>query len=282
MRLIYSIGIMAIVLFLAVLHAAPAYAETLVFGVYTSDKPTTMFNKFNPILSHVAKQMAQNGFPVDFRIKIYPSYLKGIEALVNGECDFSRFGPASYIIAKEKEKKIRLLVMEHKKKKKNFKGIFIAARNSAIRSIHDLKGKSFAFGNKYSTIGRYLSQAELIKVGIKASDLSRYKYLGRHDKVALAVANGLYDAGVVKENTFNKYAKPRGLKNIGQFLNVTKPWVVRAGLNDGTFGALQSIFLDLVDKDVLKFLKQHGFLKAVDADYNFVREGMKLSEAFDQ
>jgi len=120
-----------------------------------------------------------------------------------------RFGPASYIMAKDGDENIRLLVMEHKKNKKKFYGVFVVTKNSPINSINELKGKSFAFGNKNSTIGRYLSQAELVKAGIRSADLSKYDFLGRHDKVALAVAVGNYDAGVVKENTFKKYAESK-------------------------------------------------------------------------
>ncbi|MDM8536478.1 PhnD/SsuA/transferrin family substrate-binding protein, partial [Desulfobacterales bacterium HSG17] len=200
--------------------------------------------------------------------------------LAKGDCDFARFGPASYILAKEKNKDIRLLAMEHKKGRKNFYGIFITGKDSSVKSIGELKGKKFAFGNKNSTIGRYLSQAEMVNAGVKADDLKEYKYLGRHDKVALAVAAGNYDAGVVKENTFKKYADSKGLREIARFPNITKPWVVRAGFDDIIFSALKNALLGLNDKKILKNLKQHGFLEALDDYYDFVRQGMALSKEF--
>jgi len=258
----------------------PVYAETITFGVYTSDKPTAMYQKFKSIIDYLQDRITQNGSNATVKLRIFPSYTAAVDALVEGNVDFMRFGPASYIMAKDRDENIRLLAMEHKKNKKRFYGVFIVAKNSPINTIKELKGKSFAFGNKNSTIGRYLSQAELVKAGLRSADLTKYDYLGRHDKVALAVAVGNYDAGVVKENTFKKYAESKNLKKIAQFPNVTKPWAVRSGFDDNLFAILQQGLLELKDKKTLKALKQDGFLVAEDSDYDFVRKGMRLSEEF--
>ena len=274
------LGSFFVVVMLVAIFVGSSYAETITFGVYTSDKPSVMYKQFKPIVDYLQKKVNLNDVNIEINMKIYASYSGAVDALVQGDVDFVRFGPASYILAKEKSKDIRLLAMEHKKNKKKFNGVFIVAKDSPVKSLKELKGKSFAFGNKNSTIGRYLSQAELVEVGIRATDLRKYEYLGRHDKVALAVAVGNYDAGVVKENTYKKYADSKGLKKIAEFPNVTKPWVVRAGLEDNIFAILQKALLALTDKDILKSLKQDGFLIATDEDYDFVRKGMELSKKF--
>jgi len=258
----------------------PVHAETITFGVYTSDKPTAMYRKFKPILTYLKDHLGRGGVNAGIEIKIYPSYSDALEAIVNGEVDFARFGPASYVLAKERNKNVRLLAMEQKQNQKRFYGIFIVSQSSSITSLDQIRGKTFAFGDKNSTIGRYLSQAELVKAGIYAGDLESYEYLGRHDKVALAVAAGNYDAGVVKENTYKKYAASKRLKEIGRFPNVTKPWVVRAGFDEKLFGILQQALWELKDKKILKNLKQDGFLPAADNDYEFVRQGMQRSKEF--
>ncbi len=255
-------------------------AKTISFGVYNSDKPTAMLRKFQPIMEYLQKQIEMRGMSEVIKFKIYPSYSKAIDALVSGDCDFTRFGPASYIFAKTQNKGVRLLVMEHKNQQRRFDGVFITQKNSSIESISELKGRTFAFGSELSTIGRYLSQAELAKAGINADDLKRYNYLGRHDKVALVVSVGNYDVGVVKENTYKKLAKSRGLKEIDRFCNVTKPWVVRSGFNDALYDVIQQALLDLNDEQILRNLKQDGFYIARDEDYDFVREGIVFSSEF--
>ncbi|MDH3601135.1 MAG: phosphate/phosphite/phosphonate ABC transporter substrate-binding protein [Candidatus Tectomicrobia bacterium] len=253
----------------------------LTFGVYTSDKPTTMYRTFIPILTYIEDALDQQGFDVHLHMRVYPSYTAAIEDVAAGNCDIARFGPASYVMTKAANPNIRLLVMEHNQNSKRFKGIFVVSKNSPIQSIRELRGKTFAFGNPDSTIGRYLAQAELLKAGISAQTLKAYTYLGRHDKVAASVALGQYDVGVVKENTYHKYAKSKGLKAIGTFLNVTKPWVVRADFDQSLFDALQQVLLTLTDPAILKGLKQDGFTITQDADYNLVRDGMRLAQQFE-
>lgn len=254
-------------------------AKELKFGVYTSDKPSVMYKKFKPVINYLEKDLNANGFNYKVSLKIYPTYDKAIDGLIKGEYDFARFGPASYILAKDKNKDIKLLVMEINKGKKRFNGVFIAKKDSQINSLEDLEGKTFAFGSSRSTIGRYLSQAELLKSGISSKELKSFKYLGRHDKVALAILNSDFDIGVVKDKTFKKF-KNRGLKDIKLFDNVTKPWVVKAGLEDKLYNALKSSMINLKDKKVLKVFKGDGFIETSDNEYNFVREGMNLSKRF--
>ncbi len=270
-----------LILLIAALLASPASAEELTFGVYTSDKPTIMYKKFTPIIKHLEQYMKEKNIDVKITMKIFASYSGAIDAIVEGEIDFARFGPASYILAYNRNSGIRLLCMEQKKGRKQFKGVFITKNDAqTITSLKDIHGKNFAFGDQNSTIGRYLSQAELVKNGVTSSDLESYSYLGRHDKVALAVAAGNYDAGVVKENTYKKYAASKGLKIIAEFPNITKPWVIRAGFKEETFKVLQQGMLVLREKEILKSLKQDGFVMTTDREYDFVRHGMKISKQF--
>ena len=254
-------------------------ANELKFGIYTSDKPSVMYKKFKPIINYLESDLQKNGLDYKISLKIYPSYEEAINGLVNSEYDFARFGPASYILAKERNENIKLLAMEISKAKKRFNGVFITKNDSDISSLKDLKNKTFAFGDDKSTIGRYLAQAELLKNDISSKELKSFKYLGRHDKVALAVANNNFDAGVVKEKTYKKY-KDRGLKIIYKFENVTKPWLVKENMPKELYKALKQSMLNLKDKKILKIFKGDGFVETTDNEYDFVRKGMDLAKRF--
>ncbi len=255
------------------------YATNLKFGVYTSDKASVMYKQFKPIIQYLEKDAKKQGLDLKISIKIYPSYESALEGMVRGDYDFARFGPASYILAKQRNTHIKLLVMEEQKGKKVFNGVFIVNKDSNIKSLEELKNRSFAFGDIKSTIGRYLAQNELLKVNITSKDLKNYEYLNRHDKVALAVVHGNFDAGVVKESSFKKY-KNRGLKSISTFENVTKPWLVRSGLDDKIYNTLKKSLLNLKDKKVLKSIKKTGFLEANDDDYTIIKKSMNNSSKF--
>lgn len=254
----------------------------LTFGLYQSDKATVMYRKFGPVLEALQAPMeAQLGRSVDIELQIHKSYEQAQDALVKGAVDFVRFGPASYVMSKQREAGVQLLAMEHKKGKKRFNGVIIVPDDSPLQSLADLKGRRFAFGNPNSTIGRYLAQAEMAAAGVHARDLAGFDYLGRHDTVFKAVALGDYAAGSVKESTLKRYNKDQQVRVLHRFPNVTKPWVARAGLDAELFDALRAALLGIEDKTVLKELKASGFLPSSDDEYAFVREGMARAADFE-
>jgi len=252
----------------------------LCFALYASDKLSSLTNKYLPLLEYIETQLTQRGQTVTrVKFKGYSRYEDGINAIVSGECDFSRVGPASYIIAKQRNPHVRLIAIEQVKHKTTFKGMIVTRIDSPIHHLEDIRGTHFAFGDRNSTIGRYLSQAALISAGIYASDLASYDYLNRHDIVAKSVIEGEHDAGAIKESTFRKFQMD--LKVIHDFPNITKPWIARAGLDEQLFKQLQTILLNLKDPKLLKILKKTGFTAPDDSYYDFVRRRMKQAEAFE-
>ncbi len=274
--------ILIVALFLS-LGGLDARADVeLKFGLYTSDKPSVLKKQFNPVLKALTPLMSEAlGQPVKIKFKFSKTYEEGIQDLVDGKVDFVRFGPASYISAKKGNPDIVILAAESKKGKKSFNGVICVAGDSQIQSVGELKGKSFAFGNKLSTIGRYLSQQYLVKNGIKSSDLSSYDYLGSHNKVGIAVARGIFDVGALKDSSFKKLVKKgTGLRSLATFPNMTKPWIARSGLDEKIFTALSNSLLNLKDPAALKVLKKDGFLPAFDADYDVIRSSIDNNSLF--
>lgn len=251
------------------------------FGIYQTDKASEMYKRFGPVIEQVQTDAGVRlGRPVDITIEIFRSYDDGIAAIAKGTVDFVRFGPSPYITAYERNPKLTLLAMELEDGKNRFPGMIVVQKASTIRELADLRGKRFAFGDPNSTIGRYLVQAELVKAGIFAQDLSHFAYLDRHDKVARAVQVGDFDAGSIKEANYLELHD--SLRVLHTFENVTKPWVAREGLDESVRKALQESLLALKDPASLKTLGVSGFSLATDADYAIVREGMKQAAGFEK
>ncbi|MDP7009644.1 MAG: phosphate/phosphite/phosphonate ABC transporter substrate-binding protein [Phycisphaerales bacterium] len=275
--------------FLSILLAVVTFASAneiplrLDFGVYPSDRATVMYRKFTPILEAIQEPVEQLlGHPVDIHLTIFKNYDAGIDALVHGEVDFVRFGPASYILAEQRNKNITLLAMEQKKGLTRFNGHIITKTDSGIKSLQDLVGRSFAFGDRNSTIGRYLAQAEMLQAGIYEEDLQSFDYLGRHDLVASAVLTGSHDAGAIKGSTYNKLCDPKKIAVLHTFENVTKPWVAREGLQPAVQEAITEALLSLEKSEILGELGCTGFIRTSPKEYDTVRSGMKRSEGFSQ
>jgi phosphonate transport system substrate-binding protein len=261
------------------LDSPPLY---LTFGVYTSEKATVMYRSFTPVIEALTETMESKlQRPVDVKLYIFKNYDEGIEALASGKVDFVRFGPASYILAKEKQAGVQLIAMETEGGDKRFQGAVFVRKDSPVQKLSDLKGKKFAFGDQNSTIGRYLVQAELVKAGITSGDLGGYKYLGRHDTVVKAVEVGDFDAGSAMLSSVESSNAKGQFRIIAKFDNVTKPWVARKGLERSTVEAIEQGLCSIQDQALLKELKITGFVPTSEKEFDFVREGMKLAERFE-
>ena len=203
----------AAALFAGILLAAtPAFADLkLYFGLYTSDKPTTVVRMFTPLIDALEAEMSRKmGEPVSINIHLAKTYEQGLDDLVTGKVDFARFGSISYVLAKQAHPALRLLVTESHKGEKRLSGVIAVRADSPIQSVGELKGKAFAFGNENSTTGRYLSQLYLLENGIHAKDLERFEYLHRHDAVAAAVAQGRFDVRIPLNVTACSTDRDRG------------------------------------------------------------------------
>lgn len=266
-----------------VVQAPTAIADvTLVFGAYNSDKPSAMVEQLRPTLDLLAKTAAEEmGEPVHVRLQITRGYEDGVDMIVNGTVDIMRLGAASYVAAKEQDAGIGILAMEKIRGRKEFKGIIAVHRDSKFSRMGELKGRSFAFGAKDSTIGRYLSQLELMQSGVFARDLARFEYLGRHDAVGAAVGAGLFDAGALEETMFDKMvSEGTPIRALHSFPNVTKAWVVRPGMDPRVGAGLTRALLRIDDPNALRALRFDGFLAGNDSDYAVTRKAIGENSKF--
>lgn len=264
-------------LLLAVLlSAGPLEAKAkvaLVLGLYPSEKPSNMVEALRPSLDAVEKIMAaQLGEEVEIRIQMLSDYVSALDSLVAGRVDFARVGPASYVLGKKEQPDLELLAMENSHGGVVFEGLIVVRQDSGLKSVADLRGRSFAFVSERSTLGRFFAQAYLAEAGISADDLAHYDYLGNHEAVGLAVWTGRFDAGAMNSRMYRKLSD-RGfdLQVIASFENVTRPWVARAGLPAETAASLRAALLELDDPEVLTRLGFDGFLPAAEVYYEPTR-----------
>ncbi|PCI05097.1 MAG: phosphonate ABC transporter substrate-binding protein [Hyphomicrobiales bacterium] len=274
-------GFLAICILAIGMMAAQAN-ETLVFGTYAFEKPTTTVQKMRPILDALEIRLQEQlGRPVKIRLQVARNYHRAIQDLAQGRVDFGRYGQAAYVLAKDENPDLDILAAEGDQKKKTFQSVIIVHNDSRIFSLDDLTGKSFAFGSIYSTTGRYFPQHFLASRGITVRNLSRYSYLRRHDRVGWAVSDGNYDAGAVSKWVYEDLKK-RGAKirAIASFANVTKPWVARSGLSVEMKSAIRQALISLRGVQVLDLIKKDCFIPGDDSDYDGVRMAIANNRLF--
>ncbi|PHQ97032.1 MAG: hypothetical protein COB40_05975 [Marinosulfonomonas sp.] len=187
----------------------------------------------------------------------------------------------AYILAKADQAGINILAMETVKGQKTFMGVIAVHAQSDITDLSELNGRSFAFGNRLSTIGRFLAQQQLLDAGISATDLVRFDYLERHDRVGTAVGQGIFDAGALKQSTFAKLIDSGvQIRALMEFENVTKPWLSRAGFDPRLATAITATLLNSGGAEAVTSFAKTGFVAGADADYQQIREAMKRSNDF--
>ena len=258
----------------------------LTFGLYSSKKPTEMVKQYRPLLTVIEARLTEKlKQRVSIHTQVVKTYEEGIAALVEGKFDFSQVGPVSYVQAKSKKPDLTILAVEGARGGRTVNGIICVLSNSSITEVKDLKGHSFAFGDQFSTTGRYNSQMFLLESGIMARDLKRFDYLERHDRVGAAVAAGEFDAGALNERTFKKMNQSgAGLRAIAQFPIAGRPWVARSELPGRIVQALRQTLIETKDEEPLAALGEENlaFFPGEDQDYASTRIAVDRNDRFFQ
>ena len=254
----------------------------LSIGLQNSSKPSAMVRKYRPLVSELQRKVAKKlGKPVRIRMQIAKSNQTGIEYLASGKVDFALLGAATYVEAKTENPDIQILAIESKNRTKVVNGIIATGLHSSIRTLSDLRGQSFAFGDLQSTSGRFMAQQFLLKNGVGAKDLSRYEYLGRHDIVGVKVGVGDFAAGAMSESTFRKLLSDgEKIRELARFPIVSKPWVTRAGIDPAVYSALKISLLEMSNADALDPLDINGFVEGTNEDYRVIANAMSQNHLF--
>jgi len=252
------------------------------FGVYTTEKPTTMVRKMRPILDEVEVRLAERlERPVSIALQISTDYTDAINALVDGRVDFARLEQSAYIKAKASEPKIKVLAVEGDARRSAFKGHIVVRDESAIRTLADLRGVEMAFAQSISAVDRYIPQHHLFQNGIQLGDLSGIRYLDRQDKVASAVKLGLVEAGAISEGTLrDQIARGAPLRVISEYTNPTRPWVASSGMPRELSIQIREVLISMRGVKVLELIKKDCFRPGADSNFRSVRAAIEANWKF--
>jgi phosphonate transport system substrate-binding protein len=134
-----------------------------------------------------------------YQIEVGTNFAASIEAMGSGKAQFGFLNTFSILLAEAKYQVVPDLVAlrSYKGKLENFyQGQFIANNTAGIKTIADLKGKTFCFVDPNSTSGYIIPRIVLKANGIDPDkDLKSAVNSGSHDNVAIAVYRGDCDAG---------------------------------------------------------------------------------------
>lgn len=270
----------AILFFLSFQITGKAYAQkSLKFGVHPYLPATELLKRFTPLAEYISNKTGKT-----VTIEIARDYSEHIDHIGKNMIDIAYMGPASYVKLVETYGKRPILARLEINGKPTFQGFIIIAKDSAIRTLSDVKGKRFAFGDPDSTMSHLVPRYMLLEAGVDIEKDGSYKFLYSHHNVALGVLMGDFDVGAVKEEVFYKY-KDRGLKILAETPEFSEHlFVTRSRLPDKTVNALREALYKLRDNEdgraVLTAIKKGmtGLVPATDKDYDNLRavlQGLK-------
>jgi len=214
------------------------------------------------------------------------NYNATVEGLGNGSLDIAYLGGLTFVKAHERYGAVPLVQRETGRE---FHALFITQADSPIKSLTDLKDKSFAFGDINSTSGHLMPYRAMLKVGIDADKDIKFRYTGSHAATIKAVESGAVDAGACDETVFRQMTKDG--KADGGKLRVfytTEPfvdyvWAARSDLDAPTQEAVVKAFVSLrpgKDDEILTILRGEKFVAADNAEYDAIRATAKQLKLF--
>lgn len=134
-----------------------------------------------------------------YKIEVGTSYAASIEAMGANKAQVGFLATFAILLAREKYgvEPVLVSLRTYKGKLENFyQGQFIANKKANIKTLADLKGKTFCFVDATSTSGSIIPQIVMKANGINPEkDLKATQNAGSHDNVAIAVYKGDCDAG---------------------------------------------------------------------------------------
>ncbi len=246
-----------------------ATKQELRFGSVAMDVPTEMHRRLTPLTRYLSEAL---DMPVT--LKLAKNMPDAITDIAEGSVEIAYLTPVAYIKS-HKKGNTRLVAKTVTKGRASFKLMIIVRKNSPIRTIEDLKGKSFAFGDKAALLQR----AVVVGSGVKLKTLGSYKFLGHYDNIVRAVLHGEFDAGILKDTKAYQW-QDKGIRII-YTSDELPPYNIAASSNvdDKLLEKLQSAFLNLnaeneEHKKIIKALdkKYDGFVATSDKEYDIVRK----------
>jgi phosphonate transport system substrate-binding protein len=223
------------------------------FGIEPYEDPA----KLTPAYQTLAKALEQQlGCPV--KLQIVANYTAEVLAMRNGKLDLAEFGPLGFVFASERAKAQPLVSFadSHGRLTTYKAGIWVP-KDSDIKTIADLKGRSLALSEPGSTSGDALPRYALKKAGIGEGDL-KLEYAGGHPQSLLALVHGKVDAGEINTQELAT-AKAAGAFDPSKFRQIwasapipNDPITVRGDLPPAFKAAVRSALTKLKPAEVAK------------------------------
>ena len=243
-----------------------AQKPVISFGVLPQQAPSHLLDTWGPLLAYLERYTGYR-----FLFKTAPDFTTFSQRLATDEYDFAYMNPYQFILSNDGDRGYQAVVRASGER---VRGVVIVRRDSPMRSVSDLDGKTLAYPAPGSFVASMLPRAHLAALGIH----SHARYVASHESVYLAVVQGRFPAGGGMLRTL-KTLDPAVRKEL-RVLWATPSYTAHAiaaharvpdSLVDALRTALIGMHQDGSAGPVLQRLNVDGFEAASNADWDDVR-----------
>jgi phosphonate transport system substrate-binding protein len=223
-----------------------------------------------PFVDWLSKATGRN-----VKLIIPTNYAATVEAVGNGSADLAHFGGLAFLKAQSRYGAQPLV---QRSDDRSFHALFITS-SPDVKTLADIKGKTFAFGDVISTSGHLIPAKEMVENGIDPNKDITARFSGNHTNTAIAVNAGQVVAGALDETVYHKMVsdkmidetKARVFRTSAPFVDYC--WAAGKSLDAATQTAIKNAFLNLKDQTVAALLRgSPTYVVATNAEYDNLRQ----------
>lgn len=258
-----------VILFIVLASFNSNAKDALYIGSVAMDTPAVMHKRLQPLTQYLSDALQR---PVS--LKLSPDMSSAITDVASGRVHLAYLTPVAYIRSHTKGN-TKVIAKTVTKGKASFQLMIVTGEDSPIQSIDDIKGKTFAFGDRAALLQR----ATVVGAGIPLEELANYDFLGHYDNIVRAILHGDYDAGILKDTKALKW-NGKGIRIVYESPQFPPYNLTASGsMDEDTFQKLKKALLSLDINDpqhkrIIKALdkKYDGFADTSDAEYDVIRK----------
>ncbi|KTE92474.1 phosphate/phosphite/phosphonate ABC transporter substrate-binding protein [Desulfitobacterium hafniense] len=187
---------------------SPEASNVIYFGFDRRLETKEDVKMYVPLLNYLEKETGYQ-----FKVHVTPVNSSVVEELGQGKIQMAAIGTLGYLQASQNYGAVITVKGLNIEDKDRYKAAIVTRPNSPIKTISDIRGRSFAFGDPASTQGHLIPRIMLSQNGIEISSFKYYQNFASHSEVANEVMSGRFEAGGMQD-TLAKSLEAAGLLKI--------------------------------------------------------------------
>ena len=256
---------------------ADAGVKELRWGVTPYVLPDEVISAYVPMTVKISRALG-----VEAGVVLADTYENLEDKMLAGEIDVGVMTPYSYVRTHARDPKVRVFASHIARGSVTYGSYIVAREDGSVRSLEDVRGRKFGFVSKASTSGFLFAASRMLDAKLHPLEDVQPVFLGSHDAVLRAVADGVVDAGATYDGAIVDSLEALG--SAVSFRVLAKgpriphdPYVAGPTLPDVVQDALAILFADISTQTeegrslLAPFLRINGFVSVDNSHYDVIR-----------